>query len=195
MIVSVKFGALRGPDGSWLGFDGRPAAVKELFVAQFDAAGVEPCWHLQTRRLDGSVPIEETVGAVAEMVTAGYVRYVGLLGGWGRDGTAGEDRGSDMRCRSSMELASRGLNRQFCLGCEDGGGGDGVRGPVPWAAKWVGAAEEGRLPEALPWFTRNLETNQRLVKALHELAAESVEYPAVQMAIAWVLAQGRISFR
>src|SRR5437879_2106467 len=76
--LSVKFGAQRGPDGALRGFDARPAAVKTALAYSLTRLGVECIDIYRPARLDPSVPIEETVGAIAEMVQAGYVRYIGL---------------------------------------------------------------------------------------------------------------------
>lgn len=76
--VSVKFGALRGPDGSWLGVDTRPAAVKNFAAYSLKRLGVEVIDVYRPARLDPSVPIEETIGAIAELVKAGHVRHIGL---------------------------------------------------------------------------------------------------------------------
>lgn len=76
--VSVKFGAQRGPDGSWLGFDGRPAAVKTWAAYSLNRLGVEVIDIYRPARLDPNVPIEDTIGAIADLVKAGYVRHVGL---------------------------------------------------------------------------------------------------------------------
>src|SRR5512144_2699875 len=77
-LLSVKFGALRGPDGSWLGFDARPAAVKNFLAHRLTRLGVDHVDIYRPARLDPAVPIEETVGAIADLVKAGYVRHVGL---------------------------------------------------------------------------------------------------------------------
>src|SRR5437899_8591735 len=77
-LISVKFGALRAPDGAWLGFDARPAAVKNFLAHSLSRLGVDHIDIYRPARLDPSVPIEETVGAIAEMVKAGYVRHIGL---------------------------------------------------------------------------------------------------------------------
>jgi aryl-alcohol dehydrogenase-like predicted oxidoreductase len=76
--ISVKFGALRDPKGGWVGFDGRPAAVKNFAVYSLKRLGVEVIDVYRPARLDGNVPIEETIGAVAELVKEGYVRHIGL---------------------------------------------------------------------------------------------------------------------
>jgi aryl-alcohol dehydrogenase-like predicted oxidoreductase len=76
--LSVKFGGMRGPDGAWLGFDGRPAAVKNFAAYSLNRLGVDVIDVYRPARLDPQVPIEETVGAIADLVKAGYVRHVGL---------------------------------------------------------------------------------------------------------------------
>jgi aryl-alcohol dehydrogenase-like predicted oxidoreductase len=76
--LSVKFGALRGPDGSWLGVDARPAAVKTFAAYSLKRLGVDVIDIYRPARLDPSVPIEDTIGAIADLVKAGYVRHIGL---------------------------------------------------------------------------------------------------------------------
>jgi aryl-alcohol dehydrogenase-like predicted oxidoreductase len=77
--LSVKFGAFRTPGGGWGGvYDGRPAAVKNFLAYSLDRLGVEYVDVYRPSRLDPAVPIEETVGAIADMVRAGYVRHIGL---------------------------------------------------------------------------------------------------------------------
>src|SRR5258708_4009799 len=78
VIVSVKFGALRDPAGGWLGNDGRPAAVKSFLAYSLQRLGLDYIDIYRPARLDPGVPIEETVGAIADMVKAGYVRHIGL---------------------------------------------------------------------------------------------------------------------
>ena len=78
VLVSVKFGALRGPDGNWLGIDTRPAAVKTFVAYSLKRLGVDTIDVYRPARLDPAVPIEETIGAIADLVKAGYVRHIGL---------------------------------------------------------------------------------------------------------------------
>src|SRR6202167_4008458 len=77
-MLSVKFGAQRGPDGAWLGYDASAPAVKTALAYSLARLGVEHIDIYRPARLDPDVPIEETVGAIAELVQAGYVRYIGL---------------------------------------------------------------------------------------------------------------------
>ena len=77
-LLSVKFGALRGPDGSWLGMDARPAAVRNFLSYTLTRLGVDHIDIYRPGRLDPAVPIEETIGAIADLMKAGYVRAIGL---------------------------------------------------------------------------------------------------------------------
>ncbi len=78
VCLSVKFGALRAPNGAWLGVDTRPSAVKTFAAYSLKRLGVDVIDVYRPARLDPSVPIEDTIGAIADLVKAGYVRYVGL---------------------------------------------------------------------------------------------------------------------
>jgi aryl-alcohol dehydrogenase-like predicted oxidoreductase len=78
VFISVKFGAQRDPAGQFVGFDARPASVKNFLTYTLKRLGTDHVDLYQPARVDPAVPIEETVGAIAEMVTAGYVRHVGL---------------------------------------------------------------------------------------------------------------------
>ena len=78
VLISVKFGAQRGPDGSWLGYDARPAAVKTALAYSLKRLGVDHIDIYRPARLDPNVPIEDTIGAIADMIQAGYVRHIGL---------------------------------------------------------------------------------------------------------------------
>jgi aryl-alcohol dehydrogenase-like predicted oxidoreductase len=77
-LLSVKFGALRGPDAGWLGMDTRPAAVKNFLAYSLTRLGVEHIDIYRPGRLDPAVPIEDTIGVIADLIRAGYVRHIGL---------------------------------------------------------------------------------------------------------------------
>src|SRR5512143_2192604 len=76
VIVSVKFGALRDAAGAWIGVDARPAAVKTFLAYSLRRLGTDYVDIYRPGRLDPNVPIEDTVGAIADMIKAGYVRHV-----------------------------------------------------------------------------------------------------------------------
>src|SRR6516164_2591698 len=77
VFISVKFGGLRSPEGRFLGFDARPVAVKNFVSYSLRRLGTDHIDLYQPARLDPAVPIEDTVGAIAELVKAGHVRHVG----------------------------------------------------------------------------------------------------------------------
>ena len=76
--LSVKFGALRGPAGEFVGLDSRPAATRNFLAYSLQRLGTDYIDIYRPARLDPSIPIEETIGGIAEMVKAGYVRHIGL---------------------------------------------------------------------------------------------------------------------
>ncbi|MGE3873064.1 MAG: aldo/keto reductase, partial [Parvibaculaceae bacterium] len=78
VLLSVKFGAQRDPAGGWIGFDGRPAAVKTALAYSLQRLHTDYIDIYRPARLDPNVPIEDTVGAIADLVKAGYVRHIGL---------------------------------------------------------------------------------------------------------------------
>lgn len=191
-VLSVKFGAQRGPDGSWLGIDTRPAAVKNSLAYTLTRLGVEYIDIYRPGRLDPAVPIEETVGALADLVQAGYVRAVGL-----------SEVGPDTIRRAQAVHPISDLQIEYSLIS---------RGPeekiLPLLAELnigvtaYGVLSRGLLSDSrpaargdfranLPRFTNeNRERNQRLIQTLQALASEKGA-TGTQLAIAWVLAKGR----
>ena len=189
-LLSVKFGALRGPDGRWLGMDARPIAVRNFLAYTLTRLGVDHVDIYRPGRLDPSVPIEETVGVIADLVKAGYVRAVGLS-------EVGPDtirRAQAVHPISDLQieysLISRGPEaRIFPLLAELGIGvtayGVLSRGLLSGSKP----ASPTDFRAHLPRFTRdNLERNQRLVETLRQSAMEKGVSPS-QLAIAWVLAK------
>ena len=77
-IISVKFGALRDPSGGWAGYDCRPVAVKNFLTYTLRRLGTDYVDIYRPARLDPAVPIEETIGAMADLVRAGHIRHIGL---------------------------------------------------------------------------------------------------------------------
>src|ERR1700722_9518773 len=78
LLLSVKFGALRDPTGGWLGIDARPKALKNFLAYSLQRLGVDYIDIYRPARLDPQVPIEDTVGAIADLIKAGFVRHIGL---------------------------------------------------------------------------------------------------------------------
>jgi aryl-alcohol dehydrogenase-like predicted oxidoreductase len=190
-LVSVKFGALRGPDGSWIGMDTRPIATKNFLAYSLTRLGLDHVDIYRPGRLDPNVPIEDTIGGVAELVKAGYVRAIGLS----EVGPETIRRANAVHpiCDLQIEysLISRGPEATiFPLLAELGIGvtayGVLSRGLLSSSRP----KSSGDFRAFLPRFTgENRERNQRLVEALQKLAAEKSVTPS-QLAIAWVLGKG-----
>lgn len=192
-LLSVKFGALRGPDGSWLGYDARPAAVKNFLAHSLTRLGVDHIDIYRPSRLDPAVPIEETIGAIAELVQAGYVRAIGLS----EVGPETIRRAHAVHpiCDLQIEysLISRGPETEIFPALAELGIGVTAYGVLSRGLlSGSKPAGPGDFRAYLPRFSgENGERNQRLVEALQELAAEKGVRPA-QLAIAWVLAKGEM---
>ena len=119
LLLSVKFGALRDPAQNWSGYDARPAAVKNFLAYSLQRLGVDYIDIYRPARLDPHVPIEETVGAIGDMIKAGYVRYVGLseVGA----ATLRRAQAAHPICDLQIEysLASRGIEAQILPVCRE----------------------------------------------------------------------------
>lgn len=189
-LLSVKFGALRGPDGAWLGFDSRPAAVKNFLAYSLNRLGVDHIDIYRPARLDPHVSIEETIGAIAELVKAGYVRFIGLseVGPQTIRRAAALHPIVDLQIEYS--LISRGPEQEIFPVLEELGIGVtayGVlsRGLLSGSVPTGGSDIRHRLPR---FHAANLGQNQGLVEVLAKLSAEKGIRPS-QLAIAWVLAK------
>ena len=190
-LLSVKFGALRAPDGGWLGIDTRPAAIKNFLGYSLVRLGVDHIDIYRPGRLDPTVPIEDTMGALADLVTAGYVRAIGLS-------EVGPDtirRAQKVHPISDLQIeysvVSRGPDAKILPTLAEldvGVTAYGVlsRGLLSGSTP----STRGDLRANLPRFIgANRERNQQVIEALQKLATEK-GVSASQLAIAWVLAKG-----
>ncbi|MBS1939600.1 MAG: aldo/keto reductase [Bacteroidetes bacterium] len=194
-LISVKFGALRDPGGNWLGFDGRPAAVKTALAYTLRRLGTNYVDIYRLGRTDPNVPIEETVGAIADLVKAGYVRHVGLSES-GADTirrAAATHPISDLQIEYS--LVSRGIEEGILPTCRELGIGITAYGVLSrglisghWAADRSLAANDFR-KHAPRFGGENLQHNLTLVEGLRAIA-ENRNVTVAQVAIAWVLSRG-----
>jgi len=195
LVLSVKFGALRSPDGSWLGHDGRPEAVKSSLAYTLKRLGVDYVDVYRPARVDPLVPIEDTVGAIVEMIDAGYVRYVGL-----------SEAGADTIRRAhavhpvadvqlEYSLLSRDIERHILpatreLGISVTAYGVLARGLLSghWTPARQLAADDyrGANPRFLPG---NIRRNLSLTEALAAVGRSLGATPA-QVAIAWTMSRG-----
>ncbi|GLS23271.1 aldo/keto reductase [Labrys miyagiensis] len=193
-ILSVKFGGLRDPAGGWSGFDGRPAAVKNFLAYTLQRLGVDHIDIYRPARLDANVPIEDTVGAIADMVKAGYVRHIGLS----EVGSATLRRAAAVHpivdLQIEYSLISRGIEDGILTTCRELGIGITAYGVLSRgliSGHWQkDKAGQGDFRAFSPRFqAENIDRNLALVEALRKVA-EAKKVSVAQIAIAWVAAQG-----
>ena len=190
-ILSVKYGGLRGPDGAFLGVNTSPVATKAALAYSLSRLGVDYIDIYRPARLDPSVPIEDTIGAIAELVKAGYVRHIAL-----------SEIGVDTLRRAQKvhpivdvqleySMISRGPEASIIpalaeLGVAMTAYGVLSRGLLAGSKPTAPGDFRAHLPR---FAGANGEKNQVLVAALAKLAADKGVTPA-QLAIAWVRARG-----
>ena len=192
--VSVKFGALRDPAGGWRGYDARPQAVTNFLAYSLQRLRLEYIDVYRPARLDPNVPIEETIGAIAGMVQAGYVRYIGLseVGSETIRRAAAVHPIVDLQIEYS--LLSRGIEDGILATCRELGialTAYGVLSRGLISGRWrKGGSGPGDFRVHSPRFQDgNVERNLALVEALRAIA-EAKRVTVAQIAIAWVAAQG-----
>jgi aryl-alcohol dehydrogenase-like predicted oxidoreductase len=194
-LISVKFGAQRGPDGAVLGYDARPAAVKTALAYSLQRLRTDHVDIYRPARLDTEVPIEETIGAIAELVQAGYVRWIGLseVGAETIRRAAAVHPICDLQIEYS--LISRGIESEIVPVCRELGIGITAYGVLSrglisghWSRQrsLAGADFRSRAPR---FQGQNLTRNLELVDALASVA-DGLDASVAQVAIAWVLSRG-----
>ena len=194
VLLSVKFGAMRDAGGGWVGFDARPEAVRNSLAYTLQRLGVDYVDIYRPARLDPRVPIEETVGAIADMVRRGWVRHVGLseVGSQTLRRAASVHPVVDLQIEYS--LLSRGIEDGVLATCRELGIGITAYGVLSrgllggnWRA--AGAAAGDWRAHGPRFQAGNVEANLALVEALRGIAA-SRGLSVARLAIAWVLARG-----
>lgn len=191
--LSVKFGMLSGPAPAFGGFDGRPEAVKNFLAYSLTRLGTDHIDIYRPARLDPSVPIEETVGAIKEMIDAGYVRHLGLS----EVDAATVRRAHAVHPVSDLQieysLISRAVETEVLPTLRELGIGltaYGVLGRGLISGHWSGGSGPGDSRSRSPRFSSgNVEHNLALVEALRRVA-EAKGCTVAQLVIAWVAAQG-----
>jgi aryl-alcohol dehydrogenase-like predicted oxidoreductase len=195
VLISVKFGAQRDPAGAWLGYDARPAAVKTALAYTLKRLDTDHVDIYRPARLDPNVQIEETVGAIKEMIDAGYVRHLGL-----------SEAGADTIRRAhavhpvadlqiEYSLISRGIEAEILPTTRELGIGITAYGVLSrglisghWSRDRATTSNDFR--SRSPRFSReNLDRNLELADGLGAVA-EGKGATAAQAAIAWVLSRG-----
>ena len=195
VLLSVKYGVRRGPDGSWLGVDAGPAATKNALAHTLTRLATDHVDVYRPARLDPLVPIEETVGAIAQLVAAGYVRHIGLseVGAETIRRAHAVHPISDVQIEYS--LVTRVVEGPILATCRELGIGITAYGVLSrglisghWSADRV--RDAGDFRSRSPRFGgENLTTNLALVEALRGVAAR-LGVSVAQAAIAWVGSRG-----
>ncbi|MFE6286162.1 aldo/keto reductase [Streptomyces sp. NPDC057877] len=193
--LSVKFGMLRGPGPHFGGQDGRPEAVKNFLAYSLTRLGTDHIDIYRPARLDPAVPVEETVGAIKEMIDAGYVRHLGLS----EVDAATVRRAHAVHPVADLQieysLISRGVEAEILPTLRELGIGLTAYGVLSrglisghWSPERAAGPGDSRAHN--PRFTSgNVEHNLALVEALRRIAAAK-GCTVAQLAIAWVAAQG-----
>jgi aryl-alcohol dehydrogenase-like predicted oxidoreductase len=195
VLLSVKFGPMRGPDGAFIGIDARPTAVKNSLAYSLQRLTTDHIDVYRPGRLDPDVPIEETVGAIAEMVEAGYVRYIGLSEVSAETVRRANEVHPIVDLQIEYSLLSRGIESDILpalgkLGIGVTAYGVLSRGLLSDNPAGGDAAAASDFRSSLPRFTGvNRVHNLGLVEALREVAREK-GITVAQLAIAWVLSRG-----
>ena len=194
-VISVKFGALRDPDGGWAGVDGRPVAVKNFLAYSLRRLGTDHVDIYRLGRYNPEVPIEETVGAIGEMVEAGYVGHVGLS----EVGAETIRRAHEAHPISDLQieysLISRRIEDEILPTCRELGIGVTAYGVLSrglLSGRWSKDRDLGPddFRSHAPRFAgENLDRNLELVEKLRRVA-EAKGASVAQVAIAWVLSRG-----
>jgi pyridoxine 4-dehydrogenase len=194
VLLSVKFGALRGPKNEFGGIDNRPVAVRNFLTYSLRRLGVDHIDIYRPARLDPNVPIEETIGAIADLIKQGYVRQIGLS----EVGAETLRRASKVHpivdLQIEYSLMSRGIEREILPVCRELGIGITAYGVLSrglisghWSKERENA--QGDFRAMSPRFQgANLDANLQLVDNLKAVAA-SLHASVAQVAIAWVAAQ------
>jgi aryl-alcohol dehydrogenase-like predicted oxidoreductase len=196
-LLSVKFGLMRGPDGRVVGNDLRPQAVKNFLAYTLRRLGTDYVDIYRPGRVFPDLPIEETIGAIAEMVEAGYVRHIGLseVGAETVRRANAVHRVSDLQIEYS--LLSREIETEILPTCRELGIGVTAYGVLSrgllsghWTKERAEALEPHDFRASAPRFTgENLDLNLALVETLRAVA-EAKDATVAQIAIAWVLSRG-----
>jgi aryl-alcohol dehydrogenase-like predicted oxidoreductase len=195
VVLATKFGNIRGPDGGWAGINGRPEYVRQACDASLSRLGVNHIDLYYQHRVDPKVPIEETVGAMADLVRAGKVRYLGLS----EAGAATIRRAHAVHPLTALQteysLWSRDPEDEIIRTCRELEIGFVAYSPL---GRGFLSGQIRRLEDLAPddWRRNNprfqgdnLARNISLVARIEELARAKGCTPS-QLALAWMLAQG-----
>ncbi len=194
VILATKFGNVRAADGTFVSIDGRPAYVRQACEASLRRLGIEAIDLYYQHRVDPQVPIEETVGAMADLVRAGKVRYLGLSEAAPETIRRAHAVHPITALQTEYSLWTRDPENGVLQTCRELGIGFVAYSPLGrgfLTGAIAGSADlaEGDVRRSHPRFQgEHLERNQALAQRVRELAAAKGCSPA-QLALAWLLHQ------
>jgi pyridoxine 4-dehydrogenase len=194
-FISVKFGGMRGPNGAFIGMDTRPAAVKNFLAYTLRRLGTDYADLYQPARVDPAVPIEDTVGAISEMVKAGYVRHIGLSEASSETIRRAHAVHPIVALQIEYSLVSRRVEADILptlreLGISLTAYGVFSRGLLTGHVPSRDSASQGDIRGHFPRFQgQNLERNQQMISRLQELARQK-GVSVAQLAMGWILTKG-----
>ena len=191
--VSVKFGALRGPTPTeFNGMDSRPTAVRNFIAYSLKRLGVDYIDIYRPARLDPNVPIEDTIGAIADLIKQGYVRHIGLSEVGARTLRRAQAVYPIADLQIEYSLISRGIEREILPACRELGIGITAYGVLSRgliSGHWRKDSDNGGWRSLAPRFQGdNLDKNLALVERLRAVAMD-IDVSVAQIAIAWVMAR------
>jgi aryl-alcohol dehydrogenase-like predicted oxidoreductase len=195
VVVATKFGNQRNPDGSWVGINGRPEYVKQACDASLQRLGVDHLDLYYQHRVDPKTPIEETVGAMADLVAAGKVRHLGLSEAAPKTIRRAHRIHPITALQTEYSLWSREPEDDILPTVRELGIGFVAysplgRGFLSGRIKSIDDLEPSDFRRNNPRFQgANFQKNLDLVKRIEEIAKEKRVTPS-QLALAWLLAQG-----
>lgn len=192
-FIAIKFGAQRSPDGKFMGDDGHPDSVKNFLAYSLKRLGTDHIDLYQPARLDPDVPIEDTVGAIADMVKAGFVKHIGLSEVGAKTIRRAHAVHPIAELQIEYSLMSRGIEKEILptlreLGIALTAYGVLARGLISDTAR--ASQSVGEIRSRQPRFAKeNFEKNLVLVGALQAIARDK-RCTTAQLAMAWVASRG-----
>jgi len=192
-LICVKFGALRAPNGAWLGFDTRPEAVKTFAAYSLNRLDVEAIDIYQPGRIHPAIPIEDTVGAIADLIKEGKVKFLGLSEAKPETIRKAHAVHPVTAVEVEYSLATRVIEKELLSTCRELGIGViayGVLSRGLLTGTLTGKFDPADFRSHAPRFTgENFEANKKKVAVLQQMAQQK-NCTASQLCIAWVMQQG-----